>query len=315
MKKSYHRTAWHRLNSGEKMRLIGKVILIILIACTMWILQFHAHRYGEEEIDTSDSKMIVHMTRSSGEQLELDMNAYLIGVLGSEMSPTYELEALKAQCVAARTFAASRNYQVDDTTNTQVYRDEPQLREAWGSNYESYYAKLKQAVLETEDEIMWYDDKPISALFYAQSCGHSANAEEYFENPIPYLVSVPSTSDELEEDHEETYVFTMEDFMQALHIDDPITSISKPERYASGYVKSVIINDQSFSGREVREALQLRSSAFTIQYDQESVELVTKGYGHGVGMSQRGANAMAKAGNDYRSILNHYYTGVEIRKP
>lgn len=291
------------------MKVIGKILLILMMMVMICILYFNQDNVKEVE----ESSIKVEVQRQNGLEV-LDMNTYLIGVVASEMSPTYELEALKAQSVAARTFVTSRHYKVDDTTNTQVYRDINQLKKAWGTSFNDYYEKIKEAVLASEDEILTYNGEVISALFYAQSCGKSANAKDYYGSYIPYLVSVDSSSDTLEEDNVQKLSFDVETFMEKLGIDDVPYRVDVPLYYESGYVNTWQINEQIFSGREVREALALRSSAFDVSFDGTNFTFKTKGYGHGVGMSQRGANAMAKAGKNYKDILTHYYQGVEITK-
>ena len=284
------------------------IILFLLVIIYQWT------KPKEKMNQKKETEIIVEVKRSDGIH-KLDINTYLIGVVGSEMSPTYEKEALKAQCVAARTFVCARNYQVDDSVNSQVYRDESQLKQQWGKHFNKYYQKLKEVVQETEDEILTYDGQPISALFHAQSCGKTANSQDYFQTAYPYLQSVESTSDIQEDDFIQTMSFDIETFMQALKLDEAPFYIATPIRYESGYVQSWEMNGQIFSGREVREALGLRSSAFEVQFDGNQFTFTTKGYGHGVGMSQRGANAMAKEGFNYQQILKHYYQGVEITKP
>lgn len=291
------------------MKTMIKLSIVLICIGMIWMMYIHHQPMIEKHF--LPSSIEVEVLRKNGVE-KIDLNTYLIGVLGSEMSPTYEMEALKAQCVAARTFVASRNFQVDDTTNTQVYRDASQLKEAWGSKYQKYYQRLEKAVMETQDEVLTYQGSYISALFYAQSCGKSANAIEYFGNEVPYLQSVDSSSDCDESDHIDEVYVDVETLMQKLNLDEPPLSIEVPIRYDSGYVKSWNINHQSFSGREIREAFSLRSSAFEVTFDGQQFTFITKGYGHGVGMSQRGANAMAKKGSSYREILHHYYTDVEM---
>ena len=303
------------LVKGDIMKLLGKIGLIILIV-TMICYRYSQINYIEELNEVKNVKLSpikVEVQRESGVE-SLDMNTYLIGVVASEMSPTYELEALKAQCVAARTFVTSRNYKVDDTTNTQVYRDDNQLKKQWGSSFKTYYQKIKEAVLATEDEILTYQGEVISALFYSQSCGKSANAKDYFGSEIPYLVSVDSASDKQEEDNVQEVCIDVETLMQKLQLDDVPYRVDAPLRYESGYVNTWQINQQLYTGREIREALGLRSSAFEVAFDGTTFTFITKGFGHGVGMSQRGANAMAKQGDDYQKILKHYYQGVDIIK-
>jgi len=297
---------------------ISKGILVVLIIVLVFMLWVHSGEdylfwkengnYQREEIQK------VHVTRVDGKDLYLDIESYLEGVISSEMSPAFEMEALKAQCVAARTFVVQRGYEVDDTTNTQVYRDNKQLKDSWKDNYDVYHKKIQQAVQETTGEILTYQGKPISALFFSSSCGKTANAQEYWGNKVPYLVSVDSSWDKQSEEYEKSITMSKQEFSTALGFQNTVHEIEEPIRYDSGYVKEIRIDRIVFTGREVREKLNLRSSCFTIKENKDNVVITTKGYGHGVGMSQIGAQAMAEKGKSYKQILSHYYPKTKIEK-
>lgn len=188
------------------MKEISKGILVVLIIVLVFMLWVHSGEdylfWKENENYQSEKIQKVHVTRADGKDLYLDIESYLEGVISSEMSPAFEMEALKAQCVAARTFVVQRGYEVDDTTNTQVYRDNKQLKDIWKDNYDVYHKKIQQAVQETTGEILTYQGKPISALFFSSSCGKTANAQEYWGNKVPYLVSVDSSWDKQSEEYE-----------------------------------------------------------------------------------------------------------------
>ena len=300
------------------MKEISKGILVVLIIVLVFMLWVHSGEdylfwkengnYQREEIQK------VHVTRVDGKDLYLDIESYLEGVISSEMSPAFEMEALKAQCVAARTFVVQRGYEVDDTTNTQVYRDNKQLKDIWKDNYDVYHKKIQQAVQETTGEILTYQGKPISALFFSSSCGKTANAQEYWGNKVPYLVSVDSSWDKQSEEYEKSITMSKQEFSTALGFQNTVHEIEEPIRYDSGYVKEIRIDRIVFTGREVREKLNLRSSCFTIKESKDNVVITTKGYGHGVGMSQIGAQAMAEKGKSYKQILSHYYPKTKIEK-
>ena len=300
------------------MKEISKGILVVLIIVLVFMLWVHSGEdylfwkengnYQREEIQK------VHVTRVDGKDLYLDIESYLEGVISSEMSPAFEMEALKAQCVAARTFVVQRGYEVDDTTNTQVYRDNKQLKDSWKDNYDVYHKKIQQAVQETTGEILTYQGKPISALFFSSSCGKTANAQEYWGNKVPYLVSVDSSWDKQSEEYEKSITMSKQEFSTALGFQNTVHEIEEPIRYDSGYVKEIRIDRIVFTGREVREKLNLRSSCFTIKENKDNVVITTKGYGHGVGMSQIGAQAMAEKGKSYKQILSHYYPNTKIEK-
>ena len=292
------------------MKEISKGILVVLIIVLVFMLWVHSGEdylfWKENGNYQSEEIQKVHVTRADGKDLYLDIESYLEGVISSEMSPAFEMEALKAQCVAARTFVVQRGYEVDDTTNTQVYRDDKQLKDIWKDNYDVYHKKIQQAVQETTGEILTYKGKPISALFFSSSCGKTANAQEYWGNKVPYLVSVDSSWDKQSEEYEKSITMSKQEFSTALGFQNTVQEIEEPIRYDSGYVKEIHIDRIVFTGREVREKLNLRSSCFTIKESKDNVVITTKGYGHGVGMSQIGAQAMAEKGKSYKQILSHY---------
>lgn len=297
------------------------LIIIAAIAFLLWLRQDEqslffwrsADTYITDDETTAKHKQ-VHVTRQDGSELCLDMEEYLIGVLASEMSPTFAIEALKAQSVAARTYVVQRGYEVDDTTNTQVYHDDEQLRSIWKEDYATYHKRIQEAVMATDGEILTYEGKAISALFYSSSCGKSAPAAEYWGNEVPYLQSVDSHWDKDADGYEQTVVFTAEELAQKLGFTNPVSKITDRQAYASGYVKSITIDTLTFTGRQVREKLELRSSCFTIEPHADGYHITTKGYGHGVGMSQHGAQGMAEEGSGYQEILAHYYPGAKLGK-
>lgn len=262
----------------------------------------------ENNEEDNQSIQMVTVMRSSG-QIDLPLEEYLIGVVASEMPVTFELEALKAQAVAARTFASARGYSVDDTTASQVFKDNDQLRNQWLDQYEEYYEKVKQAVEATAGQILVYNDEPITAAFFSSCAGATNNAQDYWQNEVPYLKSVSSPWDRESTDivhsvdvEEDTLVnmFGSSDFM--------ILSL-----YDNGYVKEVQVGNVVYTGRQIREKLGLASNCFVIDTIDNGLRFITYGSGHGIGMSQHGAQGMALSGYTYDEILHHYYTGVEIK--
>ena len=295
--------------------------MILLISAYLWLSLDNTSLPFWETIEkkfSSDEEAkeenMVHMIRQDGTSLKLSIDEYLEGVIGSEMSASFEIEALKAQCVASRTFVVQRGYEVDDTTRTQVYHDDKQLNQIWGTDYEKYHERIVKAIEETKNEIMTYEGKPITAAFFSSSCGKTANSEEYWQKETPYLQSVDSSWDTADKSYKQTVVFSEEDFHTLLGFENTISEISETQYYDSGYVKNIVIDGISFSGREIREKLNLRSSCFSIKKQKDGYHITTQGYGHGIGMSQIGAQQMALQGKTYKDILNHYYTDVKIDK-
>lgn len=268
---------------------------------------------SEQQIQKKSTKEpIVTVTRQDGTVLKLPIETYLQGVVGSEMPASFEMEALKAQCVAARTFVTKRNFQVDDTTRTQVYHDDKQMHQIWGDQYDTYHTRVKKAITETKGEILKYKGEVISAVFFSGSCGKTANSEEYWDAKTPYLRSVDSHWDKNEKGYEKEVRISAADFANKLGFQHKVHQIGTPQYYDSGYVASITIDHIKFSGRKFRDLLNLRSSSFQIKKENDAYVITTKGYGHGLGLSQYGAQGMAVEGASYKDILYHYYTGVHI---
>ncbi len=254
--------------------------------------------------------------------VELNLEDYVVGVLAGEMPISFEEEALKAQAVVARTYALKRvlnnnsEYDVVDTTKNQVYLDDEYLRDKWGKNYEKYIEKIKKVVNETSHEYIFFEDKIIDAMFFSTSVGMTENSEEIFPNELPYLRSVSSTWDEdVSPVFKENYKFTLKKFYELLGLKyNSKLTITKTSVTSTGRVKEIKINGKTFTGKKIQQLLDLRSNYFSITKVGDNVQIETKGYGHGVGMSQYGANGMAKEGYKYEDIIKHYYQDVEIKK-
>lgn len=281
---------------------------------TLWEDLYHGIGQDDTPKKTQVHNPIVHVTRQDGTVDAIPLETYLEGVVGSEMPASYQIEALKAQSVAARTFVLQRDLQVDDTIRTQVYHDDAQMHQIWGAQYAKYHTKVKQAIQATSGEVMTYNGALISAVFFSSSCGKTANAEEYWGYKTPYLRSVDSAWDKSMPGYEKTVDISADTLRTALGFAKPIQELGKPVYYASGYVKSITIDRIQFSGKQVRDKLNLRSSSFTITKKDGGFAITTKGFGHGIGMSQEGAQAMALQGNDYKTILHHYYQGIKIER-
>lgn len=263
----------------------------------------------KENIIKHDKELYVSV-KTNKEEKKVSLDDYLFGVLAGEMPLSFEIEALKAQAVASRTFVLSRNLKVDNTTNTQVYLTDEEARKKWGNKYEEYSDKIRQAIYETHNEVMMYNGEYISALFFASSNGKTNNCDDYFEGDKPYLKSVESSWDkEVDPNNKRQYTYTKKELSQLLKED--ITEIQLSE-YDNGYIDKVKINQHIYTGREVRERLNLPSSSFDIIENNGLYTIITYGHGHGVGMSQYGAQAMALKKYNYKDILNHYYQNIDI---
>lgn len=265
---------------------------------------------------------------------QVPIEAYVRGVVAAEMPIDFELEALKAQALAARTYITRRMQEQDtsqvpvkgaivtDTVAHQAFLTENQLKSKWsGKEAEENMAKLNRAVSETRDEIILYDGKPINALFFSTSNGYTENSEDYWGDAVPYLRSVKSPWDvSLSPRYKETVKVPYRTFLSKLGLDGVVTastavSGTKVLAWTDGHrVAKVRIGGKQFTGKDVREKLGLQSSQFEWKLKGSDVEITTYGYGHGVGMSQWGANGMAKEGKTAEEIVRYYYKGVEIGK-
>ena len=299
-----------------------KKLLISTVAIIL--IPSFAHNLLEKETKVTNNyaEHIIKVKQvSKNEIIELDLEDYIVGVVAGEMPISFEEEALKAQAVVARTYAlrrvnAQNEYDVVDTTKNQVYLDNERLMKAWGDNYDKNIAKIKKVVSETSHECIFYDDKLIDALFFSTGVGMTENSEEIFPTKLPYLRSVSSTWDETASPvYKEKYTFKLTKFYELLGLKyNKELNIVKTNVTSTGRIKEIKINGVTFKGQKVQQLLNLRSNYFSISKVGENVIIETKGYGHGVGMSQYGANGMAKEGYSYREIIDHYYQDVELKK-
>ncbi|WP_027965217.1 stage II sporulation protein D [Halalkalibacillus halophilus] len=275
-----------------------------------------------EDLTESKEVSIRVMRSTTNEVEEVDLETYVAHVVAAEMPASFEEEALKAQALAARTYMVQRlaneagesEYDVTDTVEHQVYLDEEQLRERFGLEFSSQYSKIEEAVKTTEGEIITFDGSPITAAFFSTSNGHTENAHDYWQNEIPYLMSVESPWDEASPVYSDQEIYTLSEISQKLGLENnALFNVSEISRTSSNRIKEMKINGQTFTGREIREKLNLRSNDFDVEPKGDHVVFTTTGYGHGVGMSQYGANGMASHGYDYRDIVQHYYQNVTIQ--
>lgn len=267
------------------------------------------------------SNIMVRVKRSSGNVESVPLEEYVVGVVAGEMPVSFEMEALKAQSVASRTYVMRRlggngEYDVVDTVSNQVYLDDNTLKEKWKDNYVSYINKVRQAVNETSMECLEYDGELIDAMFFSTSNGYTEDSGEFFSMSLPYLKSVDSSYDkEVSSVFQDSKNISLQEFYERLGLSyQSSLKITDIARTNSHRVKSLKINGKEFSGKDVYYKLGLRSSDFVIDQVGSNVTIQTKGYGHGVGMSQYGALGMAKKGYSYREILMHYYTGTTLVK-
>lgn len=267
-----------------------------------------------------------------GKVTNMTMGQYLVGVVAAEMPATFSIEALKAQAVAARTetlyhmllYKSPKHPDADvcsDPSDCQAYKSDAELLEKWGSAFEEYIAKITQAVQQTDGEYLIYQNEPIQAVFHSSSSGQTANSGEVWENSLPYLVSVksPETITDVP-NYVSSVAVSLSDFKatvmnifpDAVFPEDTNKWITDIMHTESGRISTLKLGGVSVAGPTLRSMFGLRSTAASIEIDDKNVIFTTTGYGHGVGMSQYGANAFALEGKNYKDILTWYYIGVSI---
>ncbi len=274
-----------------------------------------------------DSSLIIKVLIDD-EVVELTMYEHLVGVVAAEMPASFEAEALKAQAVAARTYTlyrmleepSARHTQADvcsDVTCCKAYISTEVRKEKWGENFEEYSAKIENAVAETDGICLVYEDRPIFAAFHSSSAGYTENSENVFNKSLPYLQSVFSPeTEEVVPNYITNVEIAFSDFREtvkaaygeAVFTDNPEDWITDVERSFCGRIVSLKVGGVCLTGTEFRFLFSLRSAAIDIACKENSFELTVTGYGHGVGMSQYGANALAAGGSGFEEILKWYYT-------
>lgn len=265
---------------------------------------------------------IAVLRASSGKVENIDLTDYVIGCVASEMPSSYGEEALKAQAVVSYTYAlylrntgGGESDISDDPSVHQAYSSYGELKKRWGKDYDKYINKIKKAVKAVEGEYLTYQGKMIKPPYFAMSSGMTNSAEDVWGTKVDWLISVSSDGDKLSPSVKSIFEFTESELIDLLS-EYKIKKISmgKPVVSKSGYVKSIDISSHRMSGNELRKLLSLRSGNFTVKKNGDLYTFTCMGYGHGVGMSQYGANIMAKQGNSYKEILGHYYPGTEVVK-
>ncbi|MEG1409182.1 MAG: stage II sporulation protein D [Terrisporobacter sp.] len=283
------------------------------------------------ETVNKDIPKIKVYNHKKGQVENRDIEEYLCGVIAGEMPVKFDLEALKAQAVAARTFTiynqnTGKHKDADvctDYKHCQEYKSKEDLLNKNGQEWiDQYYKKIEQAVKETEGHIVVYDDKPILPLYFATSSGNTENSEEVFSTKYPYLRSVDSPYDKSAPKYASNIKINNSDFVNTIKQSYPDIDISNKDlakqvkiknRSEGGSVDKIKVSNKDLTGRDIRSLFHLNSANFELKFNDEYVDIVVKGYGHGVGMSQWGAAGMAEDGHLYYEILNHYYSNTKIK--
>lgn len=267
----------------------------------------------------------------SKELMELTPLDYIVGVVGAEMPANFEKEAIKAQAIAAHTnvirsmAAPKQDALLGATISTnpathQAYISVEEMKSAYGKHFDTYYNKIYQCVEEVIDTMLVYNGEPIVAAFHAMSSGKTEDAQNVWGSPLPYLVPVDSKQEEKLETFTTVTTFSEKDVKQILRTAYPKAKlplskkswIKVGNRSKSDTVLEAKVGNAKVSGAEIRSCFGLKSSSFTVTYKDNNFTFTCKGYGHGVGLSQNGANQLALKGKDYKYILSHYYKGAKL---
>ncbi len=285
----------------------------------------------ETQSGSSDAAHTVRLWDGAAVQT-MSAEEYLLGVVRGEMPAAFEAEALKAQAVAERTYlyyamtaAPKRNHPDADVCTDPAcctaWLSRTAAREKWGETFEAYEEKIRSAVADTDGQVILYDGAPIMAVFHSSSAGFTAASGDVWTAALPYLVSVKSPeSAESVPNYYSVNTFSAETFRTVFLRAHPEAKLSGGTEgwirdtvlTEDGRVASAVVGGVTVSGKELRSLYALRSTAFTAEADGGSVTFRVTGYGHGVGMSQYGANELARQGKTWREILQWYYTGVTI---
>ncbi|MBQ4109475.1 MAG: stage II sporulation protein D [Clostridia bacterium] len=309
------------------------ILLAVVMIPALW-LNFNHIPLPQEKKDESISepKTVKVYYKETGEVKDCSLDEYLYGVLPAEMPPSFNDEALKAQAVAARTYVINRMKNGDksahnggdictDSTHCQAYIKDSEATERFGAEWEkTYRAKIKNAVDSTKGEIITYENEPITAVFHSTAGGYTENSEDVWSGYLPYLRSVKSEGDELSPSFSSVCEVPVDGFKDVLRGLNPAVNfdtnplIGNALYNQSGSIKSIILGGCSFKGTDIRSAFQLKSANFSVSEKDNKIIFNVKGNGHGVGMSQYGANYKAAQGATYKDIINTYYKDVSLTK-
>lgn len=299
------------------------IFITLLIFIPFFIVIINNSKYKEIELNYINT-LYIRVKRLKDNKIEkLPLESYIVGVLAGEMPVDFDLEALKAQAVASRSYALKRmeynknnNYDVVDSVLNQVYLDSEYLKTAWGNGYVKKINKLRRAVNETIDEYLEYDNQVADALFFSTSNGYTEDSNLIFNFNCDYLKSVNSPWDkEVSSAYLAEKIMSLAEFYKKLGLKyDKNLNIDIIKRSTTNRILLLKINNVEFKGMDVYNKLSLKSTDFNIELYGDSIKITTKGYGHGVGMSQYGALGMAKKGYTYKEILQHYYQNTNLKK-
>lgn len=264
----------------------------------------------------------VRVKRKDNSIIKVPLEDYIVGVLAGEMPIDFEEEAFKAQAVAARSYVLikmkenmNNDYDVVDTVQNQVYLDYVYLKNVWKNNYIKNINKLKKVVKDTKGQYLEYNGKIAQTMYFSTSTGVTENCKEIFGNDVPYLTSVDSKWDNISPLYETSQEYNINEFFQKLNLPySNVLNISYIKRTSTGRNIKLMINNNIYNASDIMQIFNIKSTFFNITKNNNVIKISSKGYGHGVGMSQYGAQAMALKKYKYNQILYHYYKNTKIKK-
>jgi len=321
------------------MKKIGSFIIILVVlvlSIPLFTLIGSTKEKPPEKVAIINADSIYKvLNHKTGEVMALSPTDYIRGVVAAEMPISYHIEALKAQAVAAHTYALREideqakspspelkgAHLSTDPSICQAFISEDELKEKWGSNFDTNFKKLSDAVDNVINESIVYEDKPIIAAFHSISGGNTESAKNVWGRDVSYLSPVTSEGDELSPNYENVCSLSVDEVKTAFtkeypaikFEDDPTKWFLIKAKSESKTVTEIKVGSITLSGKVVREVLKLKSANFEVKYENKTFTFTTNGYGHGVGMSQYGADYLARQGKNHKEILLHYYVGVEIK--
>lgn len=325
------------------------LILILASAVIMLILPVAALKEFAPSTDKSTNSHIISTTEntvnddnqqqkddtitvflsSQNQNVEMDMFEYICGSVAAEMPLAYHEEALKAQAVTCYTNALRLKLNSEKTNNADIsdntaihqgYINEAERKAKWGNDFEKYESKLKNVVNSVENQAIYYNEQLIVAAFFAISCGKTESSGNLWSESVPYLTSVESQGDCLSPQYATSVSFSLDEFVSKMkntkaefNINSLTNAVAITKTSPTGTVLKAEINGNSYTGEEIRSIFSLRSPVFTVTSTDSAITFDVLGYGHGIGMSQYGADYFARQGYTYKDILMHYYTGVVVK--
>lgn len=300
--------------TGDKVCFVKNGVILGSIYLSDYDFSYHR---PVEVIENNSRYKLIDLEKSSGIIEKLKLEEYVFGVVSGEMPAIFKEETLKAQAVIARTYAVkrlSRNLPIQNYNSTQIYRDRSYLKEIWGRHYDEYCTKIFKAIRDTENEVIKFDGDYIDAYYHLSSNGQTEDSQNVLKLAYPYLISVPSNWD-VKEEKVSRRIVPNDYLSQLLNTKitkkTPVDIIMKTIGHRVKYIK---FGNKVFDGLILSNRLGLDSNDFTVNIEDNYTTFTTYGHGHGLGLSKYGAEAMSRAGYNYKQIIAHYYPNTYIEK-